>query len=518
MISLLAQSSSFISPSDFVPIIGTIFSLILFFLGVYSGVWIERRIRLKEIDSADERAKNLMARAEDEAEHLIKTAELEAKELLHDMRMELNDTRRDIERREEIVNLREAKLIDEEQIHLNGQKELEKQLQEAESLLKRARTKLEKAASLSEEEARARLLADLEKDLHRESAALIRESEQKTGDEAKRRAQKLISQAAMQCASEVVQDVTATNFPLESEEMKGWIIGKEGRNIKALESATGVNFIIDESPEVVVLSSFDPMRREVARLSLEKLLVGGRISPARIEEVVAEVETELEQQVQELGSSACFDLGLHDAAPELMTLLGRLHYRTSYAQNVLLHSIEVANLMTLMADELGLDSAAAKRAGLFHDVGKALNSDHEGPHALTGAEFCRKHGEQSAVVHAIAAHHNDEPPRSAEAFLLQAADAISAARPGARLESLNKYIQRLTDLEAIARRHEGVSQVYALQAGREVRVIVEPDKLDDDACVLLARKVREQIELDLQYPGQIKVLVIRETRVADYAR
>ena len=377
---------------------------------------------------------------------------------------------------------------------------------------------LERIASMTMEEAKNMLISNIEAEAKREATARLYEIEMELKEEADRKAREIVSLAIQRCASDEVASSTVTVVNLPSEEMKGRIIGREGRNIRTIEMLTGVDLIIDDTPEVVVLSSYDPIRREIARLSLEKLIQDGRIHPARIEEMVEKAQQEVESRIKEEGEKAIFEAKITGVHPEIVRALGRLIFRTSYGQNVLQHSREVSRLASMMASELGIDPTLAKRAGLLHDIGKALDYDAEGPHALLGAEFARKYNENETVVNAIASHHGEETPNSIEAVLVQAADAISAARPGARKETLEAYIKRIKRLEELAVSFEGVEKAYALQAGREIRVIVQPEKLDDLSSFELARELAKKIEDDLEYPGQIRVIVIRETRAVEYAR
>ncbi len=380
------------------------------------------------------------------------------------------------------------------------------------------REELERISGLTSEEAKDLLLREVNKEIKHETAIMIKDLENKAKEEADKKAKEIITGAIQRCAADHVSESTVHVVALPNDEMKGRIIGREGRNIRTLETLTGVDLIIDDTPEAVILSSFDPIRREVARIALEKLIVDGRIHPARIEEMVERAKKDIEDDIKEEGEQATFETGVHGLHSELVKLLGRLKYRTSYGQNVLKHSMEVAHLASLMAAELGLDVNLAKRAGLLHDIGKALDHEIEGPHALIGADIAKKYHESPIIVNAIGAHHGDMEMLSLEAVLVQAADAISAARPGARRETLEAYIKRLEKLEEIANDYEGVEKSYAIQAGREIRIMVKPEQIDDAGAVDMARNIVKRIESELEYPGQIKINVIRETRAVDYAK
>ena len=377
---------------------------------------------------------------------------------------------------------------------------------------------LQKISNLNKEEAKQILLKEVEKDITAEKANIIREETQKAKDEVNKKAKELLTYTIQKCAADHSQETTVSIVALPSDEMKGRIIGREGRNIKALETLTGVDLIIDDTPEAVVLSGFDPLRREVAKITLEKLIEDGRIHPAKIEEMVEKAKQEVEETIKEEGERAVLETGVIGLHPDIVKLLGKLKYRTSYGQNVLNHSIEVSNLARIMAEELGLDAKLARRAGLLHDIGKALDHDMEGTHVEIGVEILKKFKENPLVINAVEAHHGDVEPQTLEAVLVQAADAISASRPGARRETLEAYIKRLENLESIADSFDGVEKSFAIQAGREVRIIVKPEKITDDQMTLLARDVSKRIEEEMDYPGQIKVNIIRETRVVDYAK
>ncbi len=428
------------------------------------------------------------------------------------------------QQRAELARVEERLIAREEKLDLRSNEvtERERRLHEKEEGIEKLRDEriraLEGIAGLGVSQAKSMLLKDLEDKLRHEQARLVRQIELETKREADRRVRNILSVVMQRMAAGHATETTVSVVPLPSDDMKGRIIGREGRNIRALENLTGVDFIIDDTPSAVVLSGFDGVRREVARLTLEKLLADGRIHPARIEEAFYQARSELEEHIVAAGEQAAFDAGVGGLDAELVRLMGRLRYRTSYGQNVLAHSVEVANLAALMADELGASAKTARRAALLHDIGKAVSHEIEGPHALVGGDLARRHGEPEAVAHAMEAHHNEVEPQTVEAVIVQAADALSGARPGARGESLESYVKRLRDLEDIATRHTGVEKVYAMQAGREIRVMLDPGALDDDGAVLLSHEIAREIEQELDYPGQIKVTVIRESRATDYAR
>ena len=494
-----------------------------------TGYLVRKTIAEGKIASAELQAKNILDEAVKEAERKKREAILEAKEEILKQRNEME--RENKERRSELQRL-ERRLVQKEEsldrktegiekkedILSRKEAEVEKLKAEFASLCSRQMAELERISGLTSDEARQLLLSDIEKEIQHEAAILIKELENKAKEEGEKRAREVITLAIQRCAADHVAETTVAVIPLPNDEMKGRIIGREGRNIRAFETATGIDLIIDDTPEAVILSGFDPIRREVARIALEKLIVDGRIHPARIEEMVEKARKEVDQQLREAGEQAVFETGVHGLHPELINLLGRLKFRTSYGQNVLKHSVEVAHLGGLMAGELGGDIQLAKRSGLLHDIGKAVDHEVEGPHVSIGVELAQKYRENKDVIHAIAAHHGDEEPRTIVAGLIQAADAISAARPGARRETLEAYIKRLQKLEEIAGTFEGVEKSYAIQAGREIRIMVKPDKVDDLGAVKLVREISKRIENDLDYPGQIKVMIIRETRVVDYAK
>lgn len=491
--------------------------------------------RLK-MAAAQRHASDLRANAEREAEVLVREARVQAKDEVLRAKEEFEKEswarRQDLRVMEERLSQREGMLdrkgealdrkeqgIDQKISQLEQEQQtLEHQEAELGRLLAEERQKLQQVANLPPEEARRLLMQNLEEELRAEAAALIRRVQEEALETAEREARKIIVMAVERYAADQVNEMTTTAVALPNDDMKGRIIGREGRNIRALEAATGVNILIDDTPEVVVVSAFDPLRREVARQSLERLVADGRIHPTRIEEVVAKVQSEVDEMVRNAGEQAVYELGLPRVDPEVILLIGRLRFRHSYGQNVLQHSMEMAYLMGMMASELGLDAALAKRCGLLHDIGKAMDHEVEGGHALIGADFLRKHDELPVVVNAVAAHHNEVEPESPYAALVKAADAITAARPGARQEHTEIYLKRLEKLEEIAGHFRGVDKCYAIQAGREIRVLVEPTKIDDDEALQMARNISKQIESELQYPGQIKVTVVRETRCVEYAR
>ncbi len=501
-----------------------------------AGFLIRKLTAEHKIKSAKQEAQRILKEAEDEIARKKKESLLEAKEEIYQeqrkrdrefkrRQVEINrqenkiqNRENSLERKSELLEKRERSITDKERTMDNKFREIKAKEDEVDSLLEQTWKRLEDISGLTKEEAKKLLLESLENDVKQEASAIIRRLESETKEIANKKARQIITLAVQKCATETVTETTVSVVPLPNEEMKGRIIGREGRNIRALEAATGCNIIVDDTPEAVVLSSFDPLRREVAKRSLEKLLADGRIHPARIEEIVAKTDREVEDLTREIGEQTAFDMGVYELNPELLKLLGRLNFRTSYGQNVLAHSIEVANLAAVMAAELGADVATAKRAGLLHDIGKAVSYEMEGTHALIGAEIAKKCNESPAVVHAIAAHHREEEFRTVVAVLVQAGDSISAARPGARRETLESYIKRLEKLEEIAYSFDGVAKSYAIQAGREVRIIVEPEKMTDNECSKLARDVTKRIEKDLEYPGQIKVVVLRETRATEFAR
>ena len=512
---------------EFLPIIAAV--LISFAIAFPIGMAYRKKIAESKIQGAENEAKRVLESAKKEAENLKKEEIFKAKEEIVNSRKELDQ---EIKERRGEVQKQETRLIQKEENlekrEENFEKreselerefsELENQKQEISKLYEEELEKLQKIASLSREEAKKQLLNEIEKEITAEKAAIIRDLEQKTKEEAAKNAKEMLSYAIQKCAADHSQETTVSIVALPSDDMKGRIIGREGRNIKALETLTGVDLIIDDTPEAVVLSGFDPLRREVAKIALEKLIDDGRINPSKIEEMVEKAKEEVEQTIKSEGERAAMETGVTGLHPDIIKLLGKLKYRTSYGQNVLNHSIEVSNLARIMAEELGLDPKRARRAGLLHDIGKALDHDMEGTHVEIGVEVLKKYKENPLVINAVEAHHGDVEPQTLEAVLIQAADAISASRPGARRETLEAYIKRLESLEAIADSFEGVEKSFAIQAGREVRIIVKPEQINDDKMTILARDIAKRIENEMDYPGQIKVNIIRETRVIDYAK
>ena len=503
--------------------------LISLAIGIPIGIAYRKKVAESKIQGAENEAKRVIESAKKEAENLKKEEIIKAKEEIMANRKELDQ---EIKERRGEVQRQETRLIQkEENLERRAdnfekrEKDLERELQnveqqkqEIEKLHDLEMVELQKIAALTKEEAKARLLNEMEKELVAEKAALIREQDQKAKETVNKDAKEMLCYAIQKCAADHSQETTVSIVALPNDEMKGRIIGREGRNIKALETLTGIDLIIDDTPEAVVLSGFDPLRREVAKIALEKLIEDGRIHPAKIEEMVEKAKEEVEETIKEEGERAVLETGVIGLHPDIVKLLGKLKYRTSYGQNVLNHSIEVSNLARIMADELGLEPKLARRAGLLHDIGKALDHDMEGTHVEIGVEVLKKYKENPLVVNAVEAHHGDVEPQTLEAVLVQAADAISASRPGARRETLEAYIKRLQNLEEIADSFEGVEKSFAIQAGREVRIVVKPEKISDDQMTILARDVAKRVENEMDYPGQIKVNIIRETRVVDYAK
>ncbi|MDM8162362.1 ribonuclease Y [Collinsella intestinalis] len=481
------------------------------------------------IESARTKADQMIGDAQRQAETLKKEALLEAKEEIlqskqaaeaeeKQRKKELRTMENRIMQREESLDRRNDAL-DKREHQLSSQAgQVEKRSRELEELVSKQTAELERISELTRDDAHQELLDKVRGEVTHEAAAIIRESEQRVKAECHKTAQEIISLAIQRCAADHTAEVTVTSVHIPSDDLKGRIIGREGRNIRTFEQVSGVNLVIDDTPETVVLSSFDPVRRETARVALENLIADGRIHPARIEEMYQKASSLVQQRVREAGEQAAFDTGIHDLHPELVKTLGALRYRTSFGQNVLTHSTEVAELCGIMASELGVDATTARRAGLLHDLGKAIDHEVEGPHAVIGADLARRYGEKPVIVHAIEAHHGDVEPDSVIAVLVMAADAISASRPGARRESAENYIKRLEKLEEIANSYEGVERTYAMQAGREVHVMVQPDKISDADSTVLAHDIAHQIEEEMEYPGQVRVVVIRESRAVDIAK
>ena len=495
----------------------------------FVGMYIRKKIAESKMQSAENEAKKILEMANIEAENKKKEEIFKAKEEIMNARKELDQEVR--ERRGEVQS-QERRLIQKEEnlerkqdMVEKKERDLDKKYQEIDNrkkdlddIFEKQMQELQKISGLSREDAKKQLLSEMEKQLTAEKANLLRDMEAKAKEEADKNAKEMISYAIQKCAADHTSETTVSIVALPNDDMKGRIIGREGRNIKTLETLTGIDLIIDDTPEAVVISGFDPLRREVARIALEKLIDDGRIHPAKIEEMVEKAKEEVQNTIKEEGERAVLETGVVGLHPDLVKLIGKLKYRTSYGQNVLNHSIEVSNLARIMAEELGLDPRIARRAGLLHDIGKALDHDMEGTHVELGVEVLKKYKENENVINAVQAHHGDVEPKTMEAVLIQAADAISASRPGARRETLEAYIKRLEQLEGIADSFEGVEKSFAIQAGREVRIIVKPEKVSDDQMTLMARDIAKRVEDEMEYPGQIKVNVVRETRVVDYAK
>ena len=463
-------------------------------------------------------AQRILGRAEEEGRARAEAFREREEAKLEHRRLELDNMEGRLSQREETLEQRASNLASREQLLLERERETGDIRHETDGMRERARAELERLAGIDAKAAKEQLLQEVEDEARRDAMLLVRDLEVKAREEADRRARRILATAVQRLASEVVTETTVSVVTLPSDDMKGRIIGREGRNIRALEAVTGVNLIVDDTPEAVSVASFDPVRREVARLTLERLVADGRIHPASIEEAYSKAQAEVEQSVRDAGEWALLEVGMSRMHPELVTLLGRLKYRTSYGQNVLNHLVESSHVASMLASELGIDPAPVKRSALLHDIGKAVTHEVEGSHALIGAEIARRFGEDAAIVHGIEAHHNEVEPRTILAIIVQAADAVSAARPGARREALESYVRRLERLESLALDFEGVERVFAMQAGREVRVVVDPGEIDDLAATDLSRRIAKKLEEDLQYPGQIQVTVIREFRATDYAR
>ena len=503
--------------------------------GFLVAFWLKGRILSQKVKVAEKEAAAIIEESKHKAETLLKEAEVGMKETLFRMKSdfdnEAKETRAELKKREtrlvqkeetldrkiEQVEQRDQEFTRRERLVQKREQKIEARELEYDTLIEEQKQQLEKICGLTSEQAKDLLIRAMENEARFEAAKLVKKIENETKELADKKAKKILATAIQRYAADFVAERTVSVVPLPNDEMKGRIIGREGRNIRALEAATGIDLIIDDTPEAVILSGFNPVRREVARLSLMRLISDGRIHPARIEDVVKKVGLEVDQTIKEAGEQAAFDLGVHGLHAELVRYIGRLKYRTSYSQNVLQHSLEVGFLAGIMASELGLNMKLARRMGLLHDIGKSIDHEVEGPHAVIGSKLAKKYGENSKVVHAIASHHEDVPPNSVYAFLVQAADGLSGARPGARKELLENYVKRLEDLEKIANEFKGVANTYAIQAGRELRVIVESDKVTDDEAFLLSKDIARKIEESLNFPGQIKVTVIRETRAVELA-
>ena len=511
-------------------IVASIIAVLVFLLiGFVLGVMYRKKVSEREIASAEDEAKRIINEGIKAAENKKREALLEAKEEIHRTRTEcdreVKERRNEVSKQERRLQQKEENLDRKTEALEKKTETLNRKLQEADAqqeeikLIKKSQLDmLEKISGYSVEEAKQYLIKSVEADCTHEMAAKVKEVEAQFKDEAEQRAREVIATAIQRCAADHTSEITVSVVPLPNDEMKGRIIGREGRNIRSIETLTGCDLIIDDTPEAITVSSFDPVRREVARLALEKLIQDGRIHPARIEEMVAKAQREVNQTIKEEGERAVFETNVHGLHPDLVKLLGRQRYRTSYGQNVLNHSIEVAQISGLLAAELGVDIALAKRAGLLHDLGKSIDHEVEGSHVTIGVDLARKYKESEEVIHAIEAHHGDVEPHTVIACIVQAADTISAARPGARRENIENYVKRLEKLEEVSRSFPGIASCYAIQAGREIRVMVKPEEVSEDQIVLLARDIAKKIEAELTYPGQIKVHVLRETKAVDYAK
>ncbi len=498
-------------------------------IGFASGVGYRKKFAEREIGSAEQEATRLINEAIRSGESRKKEMLLEAKDEIHksrtehekevkERRAELTKQERRLQQKEETLDKKTDAFEKKEEDLARRMTEVAEIKQEAEAVRRQHIATLEQLSGLTQEQAKAALLESVEEEVRHETAVKIKEIEQQMKDEADEKAREVLSIAIQRCAADHAAEATVSVVPLPNDEMKGRIIGREGRNIRTLETITGVDLIIDDTPEAITVSSFDPVRREIARLALEKLIVDGRIHPTRIEDMVEKARKDVERTIREEGERACYETGVHNLNPELIKILGRQKYRTSYGQNVLNHSIEVAHIAGLMASELGVDVALAKRAGLLHDLGKSIDHEVEGSHVQLGADLARKYKENPVIVNAIEAHHGDVEPKTVVAVLVQAADAVSAARPGARRENVENYIRRLQKLEELTGSYPGVEKAFAIQAGREVRIMVKPEEVTEDNMILLARDIAKKIEAELEYPGQIKVNVIRETKAVEYAK
>lgn len=510
---------------DIALIVEIVAALIAGALGVGAGYWYRTHRDEQEIGSARVRAESIVAQAEAESKELVLSAKDEVLKIRNEAETEVNRRRQELQKQEERLSNRRERL-DRRYDHLEGRArnldKLERQLDQQEQALvevqQRHITELERIAGLTREEAYEELLGLVEEEARADAARVIREVEMQTRDEAERRAREIIVAAIQRCATDNVADNVVSTLSLPNDDMKGRIIGRQGRNIRAFEHATGVDVIVDDTPETVILSCFDPVRREIGRQALQKLVKDGRIHPARIESTVEKTKDEVDAIIREEGEQAAYEAKVPGLPAELVKLLGRLKFRTSYGQNVLQHSIETAHLAAMLAAEIGADSDVARAGALLHDIGKAVSHEVEGPHALIGADIAKRHGMGPKVVNAVAAHHHEEEPQCVEAIIVEAADAISGARPGARRETLEMYVKRIKALENIAQEFDGVEESYAIQAGRELRIIVKPDAVDDLAAIQLSRDIAKKVEESLEYPGQVKVAVIRETRAVEYAK
>lgn len=509
-----------------IPIVAAAASLAV---GLFIGYIIRKRTAEAQIGSAEQQARRILEDAIKSAEAKKKETLLEAKEEIliskNEFDREVKDRRAELTRQERRVTQKEEALDKKSESLEKKDEQLNQRLREAQekkdeitALHEQQKALLQKISGMTEQQARDQLLTNLEDEIRHEKAMKLVELEAQFKEDADSKAKEILSLAIQRCAADHVSEITVSSVQLPGEEMKGRIIGREGRNIRTIETLIGVDLIIDDTPETITISSFDPVRREIARIALERLIQDGRIHPARIEEMVEKARREVDNAIKQAGERATFETGVHGIPHDLVKLLGRLKYRTSYGQNVLRHSIEVSLLSGMLADELGCNSTVAKRAGLLHDIGKALTQEVEGSHVQLGVEVARKHKESAEIIHAIEAHHGDVEPKTMIAFIVQAADAISAARPGARRENLENYIKRLTKLEEIANDFDCVEKSFAIQAGREIRIMVKPEMVDDDSMVLIARDIVKRIESELEYPGQIKVNLIRESRATDYAK
>ena len=498
-------------------------------VGIIAGYFVRKNIYESKIGQANSEADRIIKQAEDDSKRIHKEKLLEAQEEIHKLRTEserenkerrsdLQKFERRVIQKEEILDKKLQNLEQKETSLGDKLKNVAKKEEEIEAIKTQQLEKLESISGITSDKAKEIILTNAERDVRREMSIMIKEIESQAKEEAEKKSREIIGYAIQKCAADHVAETTVTVVNLPNDEMKGRIIGREGRNIRTLETLTGIDLIIDDTPEAVILSGFDPIRREVARIALEKLIADGRIHPARIEEMVDKARKEVDNIIKEYGEQAAFETGVHGLHPELVKLLGRLNYRTSYGQNVLKHSIEVAHIAGIMAAEIGADIKLAKRAGLLHDIGKAVDHEMEGTHVEIGMDLLKRYKESKEVIHAMSTHHGDYEPQTIEAVLVTAADAISAARPGARRETLEAYIRRLEKLEEIANSYEGVDKSFAIQAGREIRIMVKPENVSDEDIHLLARDMTKRIEDELEYPGQIKVSIIRETRAIEYAK